>query len=143
VQTPAQETAAVFSPDVRWIAYSTNESGQGNIVVQPFPGPGGRSQISTEGGSRPVWRADGKELFYIGQDGSMMSVPIDATGQFSAGAPQALFSTTYRRGANQRYAVTKDGKRFLVSATPLQSRAIPLTVLLNWQEELKQRVPTR
>jgi eukaryotic-like serine/threonine-protein kinase len=138
VRTPAQETSAVFSPDVRWIAYATNETGQGNIFVQPFPGTGGRHQISREGGGRPVWRADGKELFYVGADGTMMSVPIDTTNQFNAGVPQALFSTTVRVGANQRFAVTKDGKRFLISAPPQQSRVAPITVLTNWTAAIQK-----
>ena len=129
----------MFSPDVRWIAYTTNESGQGNVVVQPFPGTGGKYQISREGGGRPVWRADGKELFYIGADGNMMAVPIDATDQFNAGVPQALFPTALRDQAPTReYTVTKDGKRFLISATPQQSRAAPLTVVLNWTATIQK-----
>ena len=139
VETPSQETGAVFSPDVRWIAYTTNETGQGNVVVQPFPGSGGKYQISREGGGRPVWRADGRELFYVGADGNMMAVPIDATDQFNAGVPQALFPTLIQAGASQqRYAVTKDGKRFLVSATPQQSRVAPLTVVLNWTATIQK-----
>ena len=145
VQTRFTETAAVFSPDVRWIAYTTNESGQFNVVVQSFPGTGGKYQVSTNGGGQPVWRADGKELFYVGADGAMMAVPIDATGQYT-GVPQALFSTSTRvgfasptqTGPNQKFAVTKDGKRFLVSATPQQSRATPLTVVLNWTATIQK-----
>jgi eukaryotic-like serine/threonine-protein kinase len=111
VQTPFAETSPVFSPDVRWIAYTTNEGGQNNVAVQPFPGTGGKYQVSTSGGGQPVWRADGKELFYLGADGTMMAVPIDATGQFNAGVPQALFPTRARAGVvNQKFAVTKDGK---------------------------------
>jgi dipeptidyl aminopeptidase/acylaminoacyl peptidase len=137
-QTPAQEQSAVFSPDVRWIAYTTNEAGQGNVVVQPFPGTGRKYQISREGARRPVWRADGKELFYIAADGNMMAVPIDATDQFSAGVPLVLFPTGLLPGANQRYAVTRDGKRFLVGATPEQSRSAPITVVLNWTATIQR-----
>jgi Tol biopolymer transport system component len=131
-QTPARETSAVFSPDVQWIAYATDEGGQSNVVVQPFPGTGGKHQVSREGGGQPVWRADGKELFYLGADGTMMAVAIDTTGQFTAGVPQALFPTNVQVGANQRFAVTKDGKRLLISSTTQQSRVAPLTVVLNW-----------
>jgi hypothetical protein len=139
VQTRFTETGAVFSPDVRWIAYTTTESGQPNVVVQPFPGTGGKYQVSTSGGGQPVWRADGKELFYLAADGTMMAVPIDATGQFNAGVPQALFPTRARAGVvNQKFAVTKDGKRFLVSTTPQQSRATPLTVVLNWTAAIQK-----
>ena len=93
----SSKTAAVFSPDGQWIAYTTNESGQSNVYVQPFPGAGEKYQVSRDGGSHPVWRADGKELFYFGADGTLMAVPIDATGQFDAGVPQALFPTAARR----------------------------------------------
>jgi dipeptidyl aminopeptidase/acylaminoacyl peptidase len=148
VQTRFNETGAVFSPDARWIAYTTNENGnQFDVFVQPFPGPGGKHQVSTSGGSQPVWRADGKELFYLAADGTMMAVPIDATGQFNAGVPQALFKTIARIGSRRAialldmersFAVTKDGKRFLVSATPAQSRATPLTVVLNWTATIQK-----
>jgi Tol biopolymer transport system component len=86
-KTEFLEDSGVFSPDGRWIAYTTNESGQPNIFVQPFPGAGEKHQVSRDEGSRPVWRADGKELFYLGADAIMMAVPIDATGQFYAGVP--------------------------------------------------------
>ncbi len=138
VQTPFAESSPVFSPDVRWIAYTSNEGGQNNVVLQPFPGPGGKYQVSTSGGGQPVWRADGKELFYLAADGTMMAVPIDATGQFNAGVPQALFPTRARPGVNQKFAVTKDGKRFLVSTTPQQSGAAPLTVVLNWTAAIQK-----
>ena len=136
-QTPFADTSPVFSPDVRWIAYTTNEGGQNNVVVQPFPGTGGKYQVSTSGGGQPVWRADGKELFYLAADGTMMAVPIDATGQFNAGVPQALFPTRARAGLNQKFAVTKDGTRFLISATP-QSRVTPITVLTNWTAAIQK-----
>ena len=92
-QTAFAESSAVFSPDGRWITYTSNETGQPNVYVQPFPGAGGKYQVSRDGGSHPVWRADGKELFYLGADGTLMAVPIDATRQFDAGVPQALFPT--------------------------------------------------
>ena len=83
-----------------------------------------------------------KELFYDGADGTMMAVAIDATDQINAGVPLALFPTALGTGANQlvnqRYAVTKDGKRFLVSATPQQSRVAPLTVVLNWTATIQK-----
>ena len=128
----------MFSPNVRWIAYTTNESGQGNVVVEPFPSTGAKYQISRGGGRLPVWRADGKELFYIGADGSLMVVPIDTADQFNAGVALALFPTALQTGANQRYAVTKDGKRFLVSATPQQSGGAPITVVLNWTATIQK-----
>jgi hypothetical protein len=143
-ESPFTEGSAVFSPDGRWIAYTSNEGGQPNVYVQPFPGPGAKSQVSRDSGSHPVWRADGRELFYLGADRTMMAVPIGAGRSFDAGQPQALFPSHAVLGPNQGYAVTKDGRRFLVNAGSQQSSgAAPLTVVLNWQEELKQRVPTR
>jgi len=89
--SPFTETSAVFSPDGRWIAYTSNEGGQMDVYAQSFPGPGAKSQVSRNGGSHPVWRADGRELFYLGPDGTIMSVPIGAGRSFDAGLPRALF----------------------------------------------------
>jgi len=138
-QTEFAESSAVFSPDGRSIAYSSTEGGQPNVYVQPFPAGGGRYQVSRDGGSRPVWRANGKELFYLGLDGTMMAVPIDATGPFDAGVPQALFPTgAPTLNVNQVYAVKKDGQRFLVNARPQQSGASPLTVVVNWTAAIQK-----
>jgi hypothetical protein len=132
--TAFTETSASFSPTGRWIAYTSNEGGRADVYVQSFPRPGAKFQVSRNGGTHPVWRADGRELFYLGADGTMMSVSIGAGRSFDAGPPRALFhanawSLTY----NQVYAVTKDGQRFLVNTTKPKSRsAAPLTVLLNW-----------
>ena len=137
VHTEFLETSGVFSPDGRWMAYTTNEGGQPNVYVQPFLRAGAKYPVSRDGGSQPAWRADGKELFYLRADGTMMAVSIGATGQFDAGVPQALFQigapTTYpflRVYVLRVYAVTKDGKRFLVNARP--AAATPLTVVVNW-----------
>src|SRR5437667_12530984 len=75
--TPFNEANAQFSPDVRWLAYQSDESGQHQIYVQPFPGPGGKWQVSNEGGTQPRWNRNGKELFYISADGKLMSVAIE------------------------------------------------------------------
>jgi hypothetical protein len=134
-QTLSKETgtSAVFSPDGRWIAYTSNEGGQPNVYVQPFAGPGAISQVSRDSGSHPVWRADGRELFYLGVDQTMMAVPIGERGSFDAGLPQALFPARAVLGSNQAYAVTKDGQRFLVNARSAPPSSVaPLTVVLNW-----------
>ena len=109
-----------------------------DVYVQSFPGPGTKSQVSRNGGSHPVWRADGRELFYLGPDGTMMSVPIGAGRSFDAGLPRALFqANVWTLARNQVYAVTKDGQRFLVTVTPQKSSgAAPLTVVLNWTEAI-------
>jgi hypothetical protein len=132
--TAFTETSAAFSPTGGWIAYTSNEGGKADVYVQSFHRPGGKFQVSRDGGSHPVWRADGRELFYLGPDGTIMSVRVEAGPSFDAGLPRAVFhanvwSLTY----NQVYAVTKDGQRFLVIATPQKSSgAAPLTVVLNW-----------
>jgi Tol biopolymer transport system component len=139
LKTEFVETSGVFSPDGRWIAYTTNEAGQPNVYVQPFPGAGGKYQVSRDGGSHPVWRADGKELFYLGPDATLMAVPIDTTNLFDIGAPQALFPTGAPRFNTSRvYAVTKDGKRFLVNSRPQQASGTPLTVVLNWTAAIQR-----
>jgi Tol biopolymer transport system component len=128
------EDGATFSPDGRWIAYSSNESGQYQVYVQPFPPSGGKIQISRNGGGQPMWRGDGRELFFIAPDSAMMAATIDASRQFQAGVPQALFAS-HAAGAVQgrrQYAVTKDGKRFLVLALQPAAGSAPLTVVVNW-----------
>jgi dipeptidyl aminopeptidase/acylaminoacyl peptidase len=139
VQTGFTEASAVFSPDGRWIAYTSNEGGQSNVYVQPFPGAGGKYQVSRDGGNRPVWRADGKELFYLAADRTLMAIPIDTTSEFEAGVPTALFRADVSTFNNsQVYAVTKDGKRFLVNARPQQSSVAPLTVVVNWTASIQK-----
>jgi serine/threonine protein kinase/Tol biopolymer transport system component len=140
-RTPFRESSAAFSPDGRWIAYTTDEDGRNNVYVQPFPGPGAKYPVSRDGGFQPVWRADGKELFYVAADVSLTAVPIDPTSQIPAGPPQALFQ--FRSGApqfdaSQLYAVTKDGKRFLVNARSGQTSQSPLTVVVNWPATIQK-----
>ena len=137
-QTEFDETSGVFSPDGQWVAYTSNEAGQPNVYVQPFLRAGGKYQVSRDGGFQPVWRADGKELFYLGADGTMMAVPIDASGQFDAGVSQALIPTYALTIISPTYAVTKDGKRFLLNARPQQSSVAPLTVVVNWPATIQK-----
>ena len=136
--TAFTETSAAFSPTGRWIAYTSDEGGQADVYVQSFPGPGPKFQVSRNGGSHPVWRADARELFYLGPDGTIMSVPIGAGHSFAAGPPRGLFqANVWTHTYNQVYAVTKNGQRFLVTATPQKSsRAAQLTVVLNWTEAI-------
>ncbi|MGH7553418.1 MAG: hypothetical protein ACREMQ_10390, partial [Longimicrobiales bacterium] len=112
-----------FSPDGRYLAYCSNESGQAQVYVQAFPGPGPKAQVSSDGGTDPVWRRDGRELFYRNGD-SMMVVPVAATPAFSAGRPQELWRGIYSQGmssscgapglTSSNYDVTADGLRFLM-----------------------------
>ena len=144
LQNEFLEASAVFSPDGRWIAYSTDESGESNVYVQSFPGADKKQRVSRDGGGQPVWRADGKELFYLGADGSLIAVPVSTTDQFEAGVPQSLFPTGARLNEFGRfgddghvYAVTKDGTRFLVIG-PRKSDAAPLTVVVNWTAAIQK-----
>jgi eukaryotic-like serine/threonine-protein kinase len=145
LRTPFNESAPRFSPDGRWLAYYSNESGRFEIYVQPYPGPGGKWQISTEGGTEPVWNPNGRELFYRTGD-RMMAVDIATQPGFTAGKPRILFEGRYELApfpiAN--YDISPDGKRFLMLKSIEQEQAVPtqINVVLNWFEELKQKVPT-
>ena len=140
VQTNFDEEAAQFSPDGKWIAYQSDESGRVEIYVQPFPGPGNRWPISTDGGSQVRWRSDGKELFYVALDGRLMAVPIRVAS--NAGAPEVDTSVTLfapRLGGavqqadyRHQYMVSSDGQRFLVATVTEQANS-PITVILNWK----------
>jgi len=135
--TPFEERNGQFSPDGRWVAYETNESGTFQIVVQPFPEPSGKWQVSTNGGVQPRWRADGKELYFIAPDDKMMSVPVTASGSsFEAGTPVALFQTRIVGGVpaayKPQYAVSRDG-RFLINQLVETSTTAPITLILNWR----------
>jgi eukaryotic-like serine/threonine-protein kinase len=145
---PGYEDAPQFSPDGRWLAYVSNESGRKEIYVQPYPGPGGKWQISTEGGSEPMWNPKGKELFYRSGDNGdkMMAVDISTQPGFVAGKPRQLFEGKYLPDpyARANYDVSPDGQRFLMLKPSEQLGAAPtqINVVLNWFEELKRLVPT-
>jgi eukaryotic-like serine/threonine-protein kinase len=132
-QTPFSEDRGRFSPDGRWIAYQSNASGQDEIYVQAFPGPGDKSQISAAGGTLPVWRRDGRELFYLA-NGRLMAVPVTLSGaRIDVGTPLALFAAPL--GASQ-YDVSADGQRFLFNTTVKE--APPITILLNWKPSSRE-----
>src|SRR5262249_22169430 len=132
--TAYDERIGQFSPDTRWIAYETNESGRFEIVVQSFPKVLSKSQISTAGGLQPRWRRDGKELYFIAPDGMLMAAAVTVHGsELEAGKPVALFQTRIVPGANPfklQYAVSRDG-RFLINES--KSATSPITLLLNWK----------
>jgi serine/threonine protein kinase/Tol biopolymer transport system component len=132
LQTSFDEGDPAFSPDGRWMAYYSTESGQRQIYVQSFPAGGSKSRISEGGGSEPRWRGDGRELFFLAPDGMMMSARVDTAKDFKVTVPQPLFQTGITSTQNNHpYVVTRDGQRFLV---PLinQSAASQMTVVLNW-----------
>jgi serine/threonine protein kinase len=134
--------SAQFSPDGRWVAYSSNESGSMEVYVTPFPSGNGMWQVSTGGGQEPRWRRDGKELFYLSRDSKMMAVPVSAGASFESGSPVALFQTHRRQPISSQdifsYDVSADGQRFLIATKVDESNAAPLTVLLNWTSALEK-----
>jgi serine/threonine protein kinase/Tol biopolymer transport system component len=134
-KTPFDELNGQFSPDGRWVAYETNESGQFEIVVQPFPSPTAKWQVSTAGGVQPRWRKDGKELYFYSLDGKLMASSVTTTGAtFVAAPPVALFPVALAPGAGtnkQEYMVSRDG-RFLVNKPVEAASTTPITLILNW-----------
>jgi len=145
LQTAANEGAPEFSPDGRWIAYASDESGRREVYVQPYPGPGGKWQISTDGGSEPVWSRNGRELFYRTGD-KVMAVEIATEPGFSAGKPKMLFEGHYLSTTSEPgpyFDVSPDGQKFLMLKPVTQEQATPtqINVVLNWTEELKRLVP--
>ena len=142
VHTEFDENFARSSPDGRWVAYQSNESGRYEIYVRPFRSDGsvgeGKWQISNNGGTEPRWPRRGNEIFYIAPDNVLMSVSVKTGAAFEAGAPRPLFATRPLRSVNVlRYDTTSDGQRFLV-ATPVEEAASPpATVVLNWPAALK------
>jgi Tol biopolymer transport system component len=144
--TPFNEGGPTFSPDGRWLAYVSNESGRPEVYVQPFPGPGGKWQISTDGGAEPAWNRNGKELFYRSGN-KMMALDVTTQPGFSPGKPHMLFEGQYSASEwpliDTAYDVSPDGQRFLMTKAAEQAaEATQINVVLNWFEELKQKVPT-
>ncbi len=133
LETPFNEFDAVFSPDGRFIAYGSNESGRNEVYVRSFPGPGGKWQVSTSGGSDPHWSSDGKEIYYRAPDQKVMAVEVKTGAGFEAGVPKALFLGRFQPGvARNRYVPSADGQRFLVVAPLGRDAMAPTTVVLNW-----------
>jgi Tol biopolymer transport system component len=134
VNTAFDEFDARFSPDGQWLSYVSNESGKAEVYVQPFPTTGSKWTISSNGGSDPRWRADGRELFYLAADGRLMAVAIDTSNGFRALVPQALFQTRIRPATNIYHMsvdVTPDGQRFMIK-TPADGVVMPaLTIVIN------------
>jgi Tol biopolymer transport system component len=146
LQTPFNEVQGQFSPDGRWVAYASNESGRNEVYVTPFPGPGRTLLVSTAGGLWPRWSGTGSEIFYLSSDGTLMATPLKAhDSTLEAEAARSLFDARPRR-LRWPYGVTRDGQRFLVNtvvdqlpspnATAAYSiwqwSVVPITVVVNW-----------
>ncbi|HJZ73819.1 MAG TPA: protein kinase [Vicinamibacterales bacterium] len=152
LETEAAEVAPVISPDGAWIAYSSNRTGRYEIYVEQFPGLGDRQMLSTNMGIEPLWSPDGREVFYRSLNGrQFLSVRFDAKSGRPQGSPTVLFEgayASYLGGFRLRaYDVTPDGKRFvMLKELPGTGRGLApnqFSVVLNWLDELKQRVPTK
>jgi serine/threonine protein kinase/Tol biopolymer transport system component len=140
LQTQFNEGQGQFSPDGRWVAYTSFESGRAEVYVAPFPGPGGKWQISTAGGSSPRWRRDGTEIFFLANDNALMVAGVNSkASSFQVGAVKPLFQT-YLIGPRHEYDVSADGQKFLINSAPHPSGAAPapITVVLNWTAGLKK-----
>jgi len=139
LRTAFVEDSAAFSPDDRWVAYDSNASGHFEVYVRSFAPGGGQFQISLNGGWAPRWRGDGKEIFFLALDGTMMAADVTLGNTVQAAVPHALFPTTLSKTqAKHTYTVTKDGKRFLL-VVPEQHQAVtPITVVLNWPSLVKR-----
>jgi serine/threonine protein kinase len=137
LQTQFNEVGATFSPDGKWVAYTSDETGRNEVYVRPFPdAAGGKWQISTDGGSLPRWRQDGKEMFYLTNDGKkMMVADVKMAPTFQPGVASPLFQAG---GTIDSYVVTKDGQRFLVTLASAEQTPEPITVILNWTSLLKR-----
>jgi serine/threonine protein kinase len=139
--TKFTEAQGQVSPDGNWIAYASDESGRFEIYVTQFPQKRGRWQISTAGGSQPWWRGDGKELFYLGPEQTLMSVAVRAGEAFEASVPTALFKANFPAVVPAfwaNYVPTADGQRFLVCELVPEAAATPISVVLNWTAALKK-----
>ena len=132
----------VWSPDGRWVAYCSNESGRWEVYVEPYPGPGPKTMISTNGGYKPIWSRDGKELFFRSGGRMMVAAKIETEPQFRVIGHEELFVwENVRYLSNQTYDVAPDG-RFLMVKDPKESSHLRINVVLNWFDELKRLVPS-
>jgi Tol biopolymer transport system component len=136
IQSESYLMCAAISPDGHWVAYSSNESGGREVFVQSFPEAGAKFQISNEGGDCPVWRNDGKELFYFGGSNRIVAVPVETKLTFRAGTPQTLFQARLRSTTGSpKFVISPDGQRLLVNQLLEESTRRPITVVANWDAE--------
>jgi len=138
IQSTFSAREASFSPDGKWLAYCSNESGEYRVYVVPFPGPGGKWQVSLGDGRGPLWRRDGKEIFYLSADNKLMAVNVEASGgSFAAAGARVLFDS-HSYGVFGRYDASADGQRFVVVYEGNRPSST-LTSVANWTADLKER----
>ncbi len=140
VQGHADSSVPDFSPDGKWLAYASLESGRNEIYVVPFGHPGAKHQVSTDGGDLPRWRADGRELFFLSPDNKMMSAEVvESENDFQTRQIQPLFQTHASTTASWGYDVSADGKKFIIETRDPQAGLGPVTLITNWPALLKQK----
>jgi Tol biopolymer transport system component len=143
VRTAADEHYGTLSPDGRWLAYISNETGAYEVYAESFPATGFKRQVSTQGGFEPQWRHDGKELFYMAPNQTLMAVGVASNPTtLDVSPPKALFATRIKwmeiQAVAHHYAAAPDGQRFLVSSATDEARSVPVTIVLNWSAALKR-----
>jgi len=140
VATPFNEMLGVLSPDGRWLAFTSDESGRPEVYVRAFDSSGDKWRISSEGGSAPAWRGDGKELFYQSADGGLMASLLTTAEGLRAEAPKRLFGVRIKEFEFARqFDVTPDGQRFLVNTLEEPARSEPIRLIVNWTAGLSQQ----
>jgi Tol biopolymer transport system component len=143
LKAPSAMKNGQFSPDGKWVAYASNESGKWEIYVTSFPEAHGKWQVSNGGGEQPRWRADSNELFYLAADGKIMAAPVKEGANFNPGAPAVLFQADQRTpvatSEQVAYDVSQDGQRFLINTHVKNGDIQPMSVVLNWDAELKKK----
>lgn len=142
LKAPAVLRNGQFSPDGKWVAYASNETGKWETYVTSFPDAQGKWQVSSGGGEQPRWRGDGKELFYLSSERKIMAAPVTTGTNFDVGTPVALFQATPRPPILVYdlfvYDVSRDGQRFLINTQVKQPEAAPMSVVLNWTAKLNK-----
>ncbi len=139
VQTKFNEDSPRFSPDSRWLAYVSKETGAPEVYAQPFPGPGRRVRISTGGGTLPIWSRDGRELYYREGTGLIAVKVSTAAVDLASQRPERLF----RRSTRDPYDVASDGRFLMMEPVEAKAAPAPIAIVLNWLDELKARLPPK
>jgi Tol biopolymer transport system component len=140
-QTTFSEWDGRFSPDGRWMMYSSSESGRREVYVRAFPGPGGKWQVSTQGGHDAEWRRDGREILYLSPEADMMSVDVGAGADFQVGVPRKLFHAgrVEDNPSGRSWDLSADGQQFLLQKPIKAATVAGITVMLNWDAGLKRK----
>lgn len=141
LQTEFNEAGGILSPDGKWIAYQSDETGKNQVYVRPYPGPGGKWQISTSGGTRPHWRGDGKEIYYLSDENNLIAAEVKASGSaFAVAEVHMLFpANLFINIDGNAYDVTSDGRRFLVITMVEEVTSPPVMLISNWDSESKNK----